>query len=80
MLYLQMVTISHSLHYAMFKSVSWLAAGFEDKTAYAQCIFAYTPGTSCHCLILSGFSNKLKKHDLYCTSANGSVSFSEGMT
>ena len=20
------------------------AAGFEDKTAYAQCIFAYTPG------------------------------------
>ena len=21
-----------------------IAAGFEDKTAYAQCIFAYTPG------------------------------------
>ena len=24
--------------------VPHVAAGYEDKTAYAQCIFAYTPG------------------------------------
>ena len=24
------------------------AAGFEDKTAYAQCIFVYTPGQLPH--------------------------------
>jgi inosine triphosphate pyrophosphatase len=28
-----------------------MLVGFEDKTAYAQCVFAYTPGDapSCHC-------------------------------
>ena len=41
------------------KSVGWLAAGFEDKTAYAQCIFAYTPGKLSDCLTLSGFKNSI---------------------
>ena len=30
-----------------------MLAGFDDKTAYAQCIFAYTPGEPCshwHCI------------------------------
>ena len=35
--------LSHAINYVNVVYVT--AAGFEDKTAYAQCIFAYTPGT-----------------------------------
>jgi len=30
------------------------AVGFEDKTAYAQCIFAYTPGARPVCTLVEG--------------------------
>lgn len=38
-----------------------MLAGFEDKSAYAQCIFAYTPGETCcaHCMLALGHPCKL---------------------
>eukprot|EP00955_Chlamydomonas_euryale_P102170 365399-Chlamydomonas_euryale.AAC.4 len=34
----------HTFASLIYLSFLPIAAGFEDKTAYAQCIFAYTPG------------------------------------